>query len=240
MLFLKRVKEFAPVASIIIIIFGLLRQIFFYAHFGIEIQNYLTLSELILSISKELIVIVIITLFITFQAYVYLHDAKNRINGALSGTHTRNRWRLFRGELIVSFLLIAAIIMDFIKNGETVSILWFTALLVFNLYPIFFFETKLKFQTLNRTFNPLSFNIILISILVIISLSVMTYMAIKSSEKGQFIGTIIQTKDSTYISDTTHYFIGKTEKFYFIHNQNKKSTLVIPETEVVNAEIHHN
>ena len=57
------------------------------------------------------------------------------------------------------------------------------------------------------------------------------------SEKA-IISTKIYTNDSTYISESSNYFIGKTEKYYFIYNKDKKSSLVIPEREVSKFELH--
>ena len=72
-----------------------------------------------------------------------------------------------------------------------------------------------------------------VSIYIVVAFSAADCVA---TEQGEYAGTKIYTKDSTYISDSSHFYIGKTQNYYFIHNKDS-STLVIPEREVTKFDL---
>lgn len=238
MVFLKRFKEFAPVVSIVIILFGLLNQMFFYSHFGIEIQHYLTVSELILSACNQLLAIIILTLFHAIITHIFALDANQRGVAALEGRMSTNRWKIFRGEIIGFFFNILYILFLVLNKYDKFLYIGAISMAICLIYPIIIFETKLRFQRLGKPFYAQDFNAIMLSILLVFLLFTVTLIDIDRSEKGRYLGTVIKTKDSTYVSDSSHFFIGKTEKFWFIKNRTTKSTVVIPDAEIIKSEIH--
>ena len=236
MLILRKFKELAPIVSVVIILFGLFNQMFFYSHFGIEIQHYLTVSELILSACTQLIYIIVGTIFIALNFYLHASGAKPRIDSAIEKKYGYS-WKFLKAELLISCIALGLIISILIFNRQKnflYSLIW---LIVYQFYIVIIFIVRLIFQKIQLPFNPSYFNTIVLSIVLVVMLWYVTDNDIKKCEKGRFFGTVITTKDSTYISDSSHFFIGKTEKFWFIKNRITQSTMVIPDAEIIKSEI---
>ena len=56
---------------------------------------------------------------------------------------------------------------------------------------------------------------------------------VSRAKRGLYKGTIVTTKDSTYISTDSSFFIGKTENYVFIHNLRDTSTEIIPSESII-------
>jgi len=109
------------------------------------------------------------------------------------------------------------------------------------IYPIIFFLINYIYKKeKKRPLNKNLFNLAYFSILFFAVINNFAYFDAQKAEKGIYTGTKIYTKDSTYVSDSTHFYIGKTTNYYFIYNKDKKSTLVLPEREVSKFELHWN
>ena len=51
-------------------------------------------------------------------------------------------------------------------------------------------------------------------------------------EHKKYLGTVISTKDNTYITSDSSYYVGKTASFVFIHNKYDSSNTIIPAEEI--------
>ena len=71
-----------------------------------------------------------------------------------------------------------------------------------------------------------------ILLISLIGLYELTNWDVKNTKHFQYYGTKIITSDSTYTSDSLHYYIGKTENYVFIYNTPDKSATIIPSSEV--------
>ena len=100
-------------------------------------------------------------------------------------------------------------------------------------WPLLLTEIKIKYDKVNNV--PLAhpyYNLALFSMMVIFSLTWFTIFEINNVDKGKYLGTKVVTSDSTYTSDSFHFFIGKTENYFFIFNSREKEVTVIPNNEV--------
>jgi len=127
--------------------------------------------------------------------------------------------------LIISFVIILICIPVFFlsKNYDE------------RIYPLIyiFFISILSFIIFigKHLQNLISINNItgIISVLMVVTLlGTRTSNDIRHVEHGMYKSTIIKTKDSTYISTDSSFFIGKTEKYVFIYNKKDSTTTIIP------------
>lgn len=223
----SKLKEYLPYFSGLIILLGLLRQMIYYSYYHVEIQNYIGVSELLLAWMDEAWLFVFFV-FNTTMLFIFFSNQKYP-KGKYATVKLKNMEnRMIKISSIATFLL--TIILCFF------SLYYFAAGII-----TFFF---LPFYSLAKRilkFYPVSlkaFQFIYFSIGVFVTFTLLTAGSIHGVNKGAYTGTKIYTKDSTYVSDSIHFYIGKTTNYYFIYNKDKKSTLVLPEREVSKFELH--
>ncbi len=151
------------------------------------------------------------------------------------------RWRVNIAEFLTIFLLFGSIILIFVIKKIDI---YFIYVIIFaglqTLYVFFIFEYALFYkEKFNLSLNKKLFHFIFFIIILFAWLLNTIYIDVSLTFKGKYLGTKIFTKDSIYISDKSSFFIGKTEKFYFIRNR-RSSTLVIPEKEVIKFDLKIN
>lgn len=223
----KSFKEYIPYLSGLIILLGLIRQMVYYQHYNIEIQNYIGVSELFLAWLNEsiLFIAVVIMLLLGMKSFLY---SESNLRQAFKVRILKTISKVSIGSLAMYILLFAFDISFALETFCFVLFIWcFYAFIVIRFESYLFTQlTKLRI-----------FQFIFFSLLFIFLIYRLTNQSIKNVDKGNYVGTTIYTKDSTYVSDKTHYYIGKTDKFYFVYDKIKKSTLVIPEKEVLKFDL---
>ena len=137
--------------------------------------------------------------------------------------------------MIIILLLVIVLLSIFWGDYSKISIFVLFCIVFF--YPIVLFQTVALYkESAKKNFikKVIHFGFLLFVILGAVIILAIGY--VDATEKGEYTGTKIFTKDSTYVSDKNHFYIGKTQNFYFIYNKNS-STLVIPEREVTKFEL---
>jgi len=230
--FLKLAKSWFPILSVLILFLGLLKNWIYYIHFGIKIQFYITVPELLLTMADELAIILILTSFYFGMVLIYFNDKKLFINGILEDKFEFKRLKIYLGALVS--LATWAILMLPLKTKD-----WFTFFIIPTaiLYPVIFLETAILFKKMGKKLNHKLFHGVSLILVFFIFFFNFTFIEIQATDKGKYFGTKIYTKDSTYTSDSEHYYIGKTTSYYFIYNKGKNSTTIIPEREVLRCEL---
>lgn len=219
----KSIKEYLPYFSGLIILLGLLRQMVYYIHFNIPIQNYIGVSELLLAwIDESFLFFTNLIILIFYMRFL-----------SVGSNFNLNRLGKIIFPLFAIFLFYQFI--NLLISRQYYSSITFLIIIFVSLYPLagWIINIVLKKTPIKLAY----FQLIYFSICVILIFILVTRNTLKYVDDGKYIGTKIYTNDSTYVSDSTHFFIGKTENFYFIHNKDKKSTLVIPEREVSKFEL---
>ena len=246
----KTLKEYIPLLSLLsifLIALGLIRQVIYYTYFGIEIQFYVTVPELILVLSNSVILIfgvIITTFFVTKKieknfeslAEKHLKEIEQKSKGEQSKVFKVLFRRLHIYLTIIVVMGVTLIILAIVAHVNYKLIVFVVAAYFTLLLPLIRFERKIRENNavgvLNKNFFQLAYNIAFFLFLLIC----LTALDCIGTEKGQYVGTKIYTKDSTYVSDKNHFYIGKTQNYYFIYNKDN-STLVIPEREVTKFEL---
>ena len=236
----KNFKHIFPYLYLLVVIFSLLREAIYYSHFNIEIQDYIGVSELLLPVSNSAITII---------GFILFSGTLLWLNGKFNKKKKRSRlieqnekwWKIFSNEISGVIGVLIGGVISYITESDEIFIFAVVLLGLLFVYPILshFIIKKLK-ESESKNFNP---NLLLVPLFLIVAL--ITQVAFTIGEelqvrKGEYTGTKIYTKDSTYVSDSTHFYIGKTTNFYFIYNKDRKSSTIIPEREVNRFELKEN
>lgn len=213
-------KDYLPLLSICIILSGLIRQILYYNHFRMEIQDYISVPELILVLCNKIPFMLIIPIFvIEFMHITFIGPASYAVYSIL-------------GLGILSMLF-----ARFIVRWDNFAVGFLGLLTIGFIYPFIlnFLDQQLNGSAVDIDSFHQYFYSISVILYFIAAVSLQASRDINFTKKGIFFGTQIITKDATYTSDESHYFIGKTAKYYFIFHDAKENSFVsiIPEREVI-------
>ncbi len=217
-----------PRLSIVIIIISLVFHLVYYKHFGLPIKYFMNFSELGIAISDDLVFIILtyVVLIVFTLLNVKLGKFFERPNTNIKSKETKKKLYsdpIFQRMWIATLLVIQLLFMFIIKDRS---------LVVFDLFISFIFGSSiLNFLLKNDDYDRGGIlgnrNYSFISVFVL-ALSMRLSHDINLVEGGKYKGTIITTSDTTYISNDSTYFIGKTEKYVFVYKVKDSGTLVIP------------
>ncbi len=251
--------NYFPIASAFLILFGVTRLIYFYLYFNVHIISYLEFSEIITSFFD----ILLISFYLIF--YSFLQQIFSNLYQDIK-TYSRdfNTWvsqdkfhkrlpiyiKLFYPYFFSSiillfvfdnlFFLLTEIHLLFLIIGIFISL---TFIIVKSEIerPHYIFSLNgayldgEMFPKLKKYFHFV-FNFLL-SILVLITFVTKQVSHIKN-DNSTYGTRITLDNDSTLISDSTTYYVGKTQNYVFIFHEKEKSTQVIPMTRVKEMFVH--
>lgn len=234
---IKRIAEIIAPTSVAIIILGIIKQIFYYNRFNLPIKHYLSITEIGILFSDDMI---LISFFLLAAICVILLDEqsdknqlrllnkKEEIREILkSSTGLRNFFK-FMPTLIYFVCFLAGTICLFYPSYKT--LITGTLLLIAGVTNAIFFSTK-KYNLNNNVVQKIKRLFLLIAIfstITILSAALESQVTIN----GRYKGTQIITDDSTYISTESSFYIGRTDKYIFIYNKFDSITDIIPSDKI--------
>jgi len=232
----KTLQTYLPYLSGLLIILGVMYVNFYYSFFGITIEKYLNISELLLLfIDKKIFALFILCLsqFIIIKVILRAHKLekieKKKENG--------NSKKYSVTGIVIPLIIFMNILVFFFNSFELVYIQIIDSIIICFYIVILGIIDQSTTVIFDKKINRSYINWLIAFFLCIGTLYTMVLLEEKRINNGYYTGTTIFSKDSTYVSDAQHYYIGKTENYYFIYNQKQKSTLVIPEREVLKFEL---
>jgi len=235
----KNFKSAFPYLYFLIVILNLIKQGIYYFHFNIGIQDYIGLSELLLPIANFATPIMAFILICCF--YLWFVENNPVVVYRREKLIMENaKWtKIFWTEIRVTlFSLVAGIIFSII--GEWLFVFTLVAVELIIIYPVIsYFIIKNLDNSYQKKLNPYLL-LVPLFITLIIFFIIGTVMEENKVENGIYSGTKIYTKDTTYFSNSVHYYIGKTTNYYFIFNKDRQSSTIIPEREVIKFELKEN
>lgn len=234
---IKKVLGYIPAFSILIITFGIIKKYIYFDYFGIDITSYLSVSELWLSASDDLLAITVGIIIFIFHAILLSKIEKKQIK--ITPNHLKNKepkepsaretnWiKIFSITGII--IMICLIYFYFFSDTKRVSYISLFVLLIAALFTLVLHFT----DTPNGKFNFTASISMVIFVFIIIYIFLSTLNKAESAERGLYIGTVIKTQDSCYISTDTSFYIGRTNNYLFILNKRKKNLTILPSDNVI-------
>lgn len=207
---IKIIFENLPILGGFFVIGGLVKIFSYYKFFGLYIYEFMDIKEVLTLFINNLLAYFIVLLFISMSILDIKFIGISKygfpiIFTILTILYFLLRKNIFIYELIIInffFWLFVIIIKEFLPtlNTQTGS---FEEIKNFTL--LFFLLTLIVYSLLN---------------------AINEYYKVKY--KKYYSGTKILFDDFEFISNDNKYYIGKTEKFVFIHDKEKKLTDIIP------------
>jgi hypothetical protein len=237
----KRFGELLASLSVVILIMGIIRQLVYYTGFHVLIKYFMSLSEIGLIVSEDLILFSIIfggfLLLIglgnqkkmDWETEKKLHEERERNYANLPIKQQRSIQRLTIIEITCFIALLSAGIMVWNKSTDYIFKCVGVFLIIIQVaYLVTVFGKHLIYRYLSRSlFISLS-----VLVLMIGGIILNTAIEVSNVAKGKFLGTTIVTNDTTYISDKYHYFIGKSAEYFFIYHAKDTTVSIIPTSEL--------
>lgn len=235
-------KYYAYIGPFIIFL-GMTRLIFFYKSFGITITNYLEFSEIITSFFDILVILAFFLSFALLQNYLLYSKAKTNESIGIRKKiiEEKNFWRIlslyfsYLKSLILLYL--ATFGISIISHYFYVPITDYEIKLASSLFLFLIIiiivsveiERKHKILQSNQKTRMFYTYVLYCFIVIFTIIGYSTYQinSIRNS-KTTFGVTIVLENDQIIKSDSSYYYIGKTQNFVFIHNQTNNFTDVIP------------
>lgn len=241
----KTVSNLFKEATILIIIFGLSRQLIYYNSFHVPIKYFFSFSEVWVALINDIFILLPYSLLMLTGYELAKKDRQKSLVAAASkessGTQLKNHpskktmpRKLVTIEvifLVVFIILTGVIIYCWITTTNFATQVLFcltTILAVFLIISQLIFRDK---EPGESTFIAFSLFMIFFLLAVIINSDV------SRVKRGLYKGTVITTKDSSYTSTDSSFFIGKTENYVFIHNLKDTSTEIIPSESILKIEL---
>jgi hypothetical protein len=239
---MDKIVKYSTVISASLIYIGFLRLQFYYSNFGISINEYLELAEIITSFLDDLGIIIIIVLVSVFNMFFFTNithvllnrkkdnkiniETTERIIGIVYGSKQMIIWTLFSslGLAIICYFLV-------IYYDYSYFLIYFFTLTSLNFATSFFELLRKDEDKFQNTVINLSI-ILLASFLLAMSLGNKEHNITLSKNHN---GYRIDTEDKIYFLGEDDKFIGRTKNYVFIQYNGK--TKIISQSQVKSIEI---
>lgn len=224
----SRLKEYIPFVAPIIIALGIIKQMFYYHAFNIQILNFLEVGEvLILFMSDALLLLLFIVPPMIMLLVADFQVTKQTTLFGESQTMLDLLFKFFSLLGILLFLYSATMMIVYWNNYFEKTLFG----LVLAVSILLMYVYRLSLHAANETAKKILLTIVVFGFIVH-QVLVNTNKEARRAYNGRYIGTIIKTKDSTYISDPTTFYVGKTKEYSFLYNKKKNSAIIIPNGEI--------
>lgn len=233
--------EAYSIATIIILIGGLLRLYIYYKSFNVLILPFLDPAEIATIFFDNLLYFLAFTILNVFVlSIIYKNHADTSNNSEETSFRKRLKdYGVYRYNKAILFVILAILLywiniqIDHIYFYE--YFLWILLLLVsIYLNPILILESKLALKKNNIKVSHLSLLFLTGSLnLIIFSAFSGANEAYKAMSLNYYKGTEFEIGcDQKIISNDTTYYIGMTKQFVFFYDSKRKQTEVIPISKV--------
>jgi hypothetical protein len=234
----NKVKSLLPHMGGLVVVLGIAKLILFYCFFGINIVQYLELSESVILFFEDILFyffalflpLLTIILFVGHPIGQLNSEVAKRIE--LENNFIKRTWIFLKFYYPLTFFIALSI-----YSGKPNFALIVITLTIFILWQTRFVLKKYYNSGLEPTYS----NII---VLIVVSIG-FGYSEMKNQVKeiahGKYKGTILHIKDKEkLVADTDMVYIGKTKDYYYLYDSTKQNAVIIPSDEVSKVELKNN
>jgi hypothetical protein len=234
---LERLIKISSLSGAFLIFCGVLKLSIFYHHFGIDIVDYLTFSEIITSFLDDLNILVLFSLLFIVQSWVAFGYGinKSKLPLEIYFEHIMNFAYLHKKRYILFFLIFGLIIyvLTYFIGIKYIFIylITFCSLQLFSLI----FMSKDEVGEIDIAPIPTALIIVICTIISVILLS-QRDVEVVSKNKGEV--NIYQTNKVFSCSRTNNLiYLGKTDNYTFIYESSDDKAIILANNEIKEIEI---
>lgn len=246
-----RLKQIVPFASAFLIFLGSLKLTLYYRAFNIQINYFLEFTEIITAFFSDLIELGAMFLFVTLFTFLFDTESERVDRGKMQNLYiNENKFfnRIKHAKLFIYYMFFFNLIFlitflyfkyILIKFNPLINTLWIFLNLQL-ISTILLLEYKRKhFIIYNKRLHPSISNIILYVIIITFMLINRTFAEINSVKEGKkYYKTTFTLGNEKVVSDSLHYYIGKTRNFLFYYNEIENTTTAYSMTDIKSIVFH--
>lgn len=234
-----------PFATAGLIFLGVTRLYYYYQFFGINIVSFLDFSEILTSFF-DIIIVVVIGLGLSWIQFIKIPEKKrsDETGGNARNEQKKARWEIFWS--IIAILINGYFVYDSIK--ELLKENWRPIVIFLIFGGLGVLLGAWLYRMSKRVESRVLKNILLLTTIIVVSEMFVIFAAttefseVKHDQK--YLGTSIVfnknivLKDSSkrFVSDSSNYYIGKTNNYVFIYHANENVTTVYRMADVLEIE----
>lgn len=235
---IEKIVKITPLAGAILVFCGVLKLIFYYSHFDIQIIDYLEFQEIITSFLGDINIIIIFIMTMTLISFATLNLLRRKTKLQLDYIFEQmlifiypRRFKYSIFFVILSLLLLGLMQFEFVQyNYFLIYLITFsTAQTLTYLFLTKDDDEKVEISNF--------YGLVVIGVSLSVSIFLFAEKDLQKIKLNQH-ETKISTADETIICnrETKNLYIGKTNKYVFLRINRTKSTLVIPNDKIIKYE----
>ncbi|CAA0189501.1 conserved membrane hypothetical protein [Tenacibaculum maritimum] len=235
---IEKIVKTSPLIGALLVFFGVLKLIFYYSYFNVQIINYLEFQEIITSFFEDINILIVFgmtMMFITFFAFntlsgkanLHIEDLAEKMLNFLYS----HRFKYFFLFLTLFLILYGLIYFDIIQyNYFVIYILTF---LVIQMLTCLFLSKDVD----GEIDIPNIYLLIIMTISLSFSIFLLAQKDIQETVNNNIESRIKTIEDNIICNkETGNLYIGKTSKYGFFRIKKLKSTVVIPNEKITKYE----
>lgn len=230
-------RKLFPYLNFAAIGLGMIKLMFYYSAFGVNIIQYLDFSESLILCFESIIHLFLFLIVIFISSVLFLHKIGDFNSGnsdnIISNQNFWKRLAAYFGHNI--WLIGVCIFLSWLLNPYFLLVIPLLYLLSETRYVL-----KHRYNTdLNSTYH----NLILWGIFfVAFEYSFLLREVNATKYYARYEGTILtidtqKEEESRIVSDSVILFVGKTKEFYYMYDKKKGSALIIPSDKVLEVDL---
>lgn len=236
---IKNLASLTPYITGFFLLLGILKQLFYYSLFDIPIRYFLEVSEVLMLFTEDILYVsaLILTILI-FGATSSLVKPKSENIKQSAEPQSENIKQSdakanFKFAMVMTSFLVAMFILMIIVSSSRYERYWgYLGIAISVLVGATMVIHEIFFKRSESLYAPKLGIGITLFLLFILYTGRRLFDEAKSIEQGKYYGTIIVTKDSTYVVDSVNLFVGRTNNYSFMWNKITNTSTIIPNSEV--------
>lgn len=240
-------SKFLPFATAGLIFLGITRLVYYYNYFGVNIVSFLDFGEIITSF-LDLVVAFVVIIGFSWVQYIRTPEKEKDNNETEKLPKKKSKRAIWNWTW--AFLALSATLIYLIYTLSHLLYRNWKGLVIFILvFGIGVLAAYWIYRFCNKHPSKLIRDLGLASIILVLSEMLIIFAAISEyrdvKHNHKYLGTKIvfnnetPMKDSshTIISDSSHFYIGKTNNYIFIHHKKEATTSVYPMSNVLQIDL---
>lgn len=232
---IQRASNFLKESVILVILYGLLRQIIYYTSFKVPIKYFLSLTDLWFALINEIFLIgpLIIVFIWGYNSSINNNNKSHQMEPNPSrdtelNTQPLTKIKIFKLRKVELVLYASILLFGILCIYYSIISTNYATRFLFILTSLLAFLQVLLFKTLSR--SPISEHIYthFCLVMTLFMIAFVTNHDVSRVKRGLYSGTKIITKDSIYNTSVNVIFLGMTERYAIIHNLKDTSNVIIP------------
>jgi hypothetical protein len=241
----EKIKDVIIIGGPLLIGLSALKQVVYYRHFGLNISEYLEISELLVGFFDDIFTFILCSIIGGFIEFVRtsrneldeMQSLENEINIAKNFfVRLYKHFKLysfgFWSIVFLGLLDLLILVLHDEHSHQVLQLFFFT--LVLMILTFVWTEAKLKLRKVFEIKVASKIDaVIKLTSTFLICFIFFTHLEIEAVQiSKKYIDTevyfTINNKEFKYKSDSTFYYIGKTKDFVFFYDELKEHTEIIP------------